>query len=159
MALCTSTFSKLKNLRLVDRAMTAFGHYFLVACVTFEIPLFREPASLCIKLKRDLLQLWYRSSTRTGEGSGKPTPPEGPLLRLQLIQSAQSARNTSITRVAGEGEFSKTRALRSSHKERIVNMMNEFATLASALERFATASGHHLDRTLCGEGMCAAVSD
>jgi hypothetical protein len=31
-------------------------------------------------------------------------------------------------------------------------MMKEFAVFASALERFATASSHHLDRMLCGVG-------
>jgi hypothetical protein len=50
--------------------------------------------------------------------------------------------------------LSKTVALRSNHKDCGGNMMKEFAVFASALEKIATASGHH---TEIGMQVCSPV--
>jgi hypothetical protein len=72
--------------------------------------------------------------------------------RLQLTHNVHSSRRVLITVAAGDGMPSNTLALRSIQSDRKVSMISELATLLSCRERAWTASGHHCDRVLCGEG-------
>jgi hypothetical protein len=68
-------------------------------------------------------------------------------------QMSHSLQMLSITLEVGDATWSNTRALRSSHMERIVSMMSELAFFESRPESLSTTSGHHSEIVLVASGI------